>query len=1242
MKLKNKLLLIVFIFIAIYFIKSNSVQALTQEEAGKYIAEFAINFCDNYANQTIYSWTDIHRFRAYNDVKTSGVVGSGGRLNGTPFTDKYAMDCVGWVSFAIHHALGIDSNIVGSADGYSFSFFVVPTSCTGTDLSVMERVSGDIKPGDILVNSHHVMVYVGNNTIVDSAGAGTGGAISKRTLDQYGQGYSVAYRIKESVASGINESSATTIFNGNGGLTNSWTDSDTSTSNASERYQNGRVVDVNDKLPLYKHILLTEKYNFNSIKWKKYGHGYEGSDIEMQEDTNLGLKYPKDESNTSLSEFMKFSIPYLQTWMIPLAMNAGIEAQGKDTTTNRNPLFPYTVIKQAMSDILVNKYDVTTCTLVTKYPVYDIIDYTIEYQPNYDETGKLIGLTQVNEYETVVESGVTGEEEFVSKNIDIEPNYFIKEAKTFDKKLVTEIEYTKYSDSDVENRIEGGVGFQGRTETDGSVINETLSTSNGSKNNYVTLTTRKKVGVYKNVTRVWKDEIEKVGTEFSSYTIEDVKNYKPKSSTTSSSGQSGSSGGAYEWDTGGLQTYDYASLPGEEIEFELTFYCGINNAMEGGVKGTHDNTLVYGNVASNYWSGMSSEGGWHSINNGRDIGTKIYLEGVGLFTVEDRGGSNEFNQNNRIDIFVERKEGESDAAYEARTNSYGRIKIKGKVLPTEYDSHQHSNPDTNQTISSATSITSNDLTNSSNNISSLDNFLFIGDSLTAGLSSSGGISGANIIGVVSSSAYHWNTYLDGGDPGLDFSNVNLPDASNVSGICIELGINSLNIQSGGSTDGVVSSSVNNMKTLLEKISSKYPDKTIYVQRVFPIGNNSSYDKEKTNSVIKEYNDQIEAYCSEKGYKYIDATEGYIDDDGTLLSSMTTDGVHFSDYSLWGNNLKDVILNNKSTVSQTDTSSEKFNVQDLNYYNFLETTDYINLIDIMNSHSDNYLEYLKKSARYSPHVGYTRSFLTFSYSQLKRLFKQYFENGKVPYIYGESLGYDTYTESNEIKAGKVNQVSINNNSGAISGNIATIPGAVQVPDGLGKVHTWTIWNHVNEQYNPESTWPASSNQGKLILHLTNNNERSLHGELSGDITANSKRMVCYGEWLASAMVSELGGTQGNPEKKLQVGDFVFIIQDNGTFYPVILTDTKVQFNATYYDPNPANEWGHDNGQTMVEFQGYTSSWRDVPSTPEEFNHYIKQVYVVGNVYTNPEYLNDIEKAAKDVGLDPANLINPKTM
>ena len=336
--------------------------------------------------------------------------------------------------------------------------------------------------------------------------------------------------------------------------------------------------------------------------------------------------------------------------------------------------------------------------------------------------------------------------------------------------------------------------------------------------------------------------------------------------------------------------------------------------------------------------------------------------------------------------------------------------------------------------------------------------------------------------------------------------------------------------------------------------------------------------------------------------------------------------------------------NTDLGSVSDTS--EFNEKDNDYYGILELDSEINRVDIINSKPSKYLEYLKKGTQYSNHVGYSRAYLTFAYSTLRRLFDDYFgETKTVPFAYGVSLGYQTYTESNELNAGSYNQydISTGNSSNVIEGNIPTIPGSVQVPSGLGLVHTWTIWNHVNEDTNPESTWPEGTEQANLILYLTNNNERSLHGELAGNITANSKHMVCYGEWLATAMVSELGGTQGNPEKRLKVGDFVFIIQDNGTFYPVILTDTKVQFTPTTWDSTPANEWGHDNGECMVEFQGYTSSWQVVPDSPSEFNHYISQVYLVGNVYEDTNgYLNDLDKAAKDAGLDPQNMIRPKSM
>lgn len=143
---------------------------------------------------------------------------------------------------------------------------------------------------------------------------------------------------------------------------------------------------------------------------------------------------------------------------------------------------------------------------------------------------------------------------------------------------------------------------------------------------------------------------------------------------------------SYEWDVGGLKQMDYDSIEYEEIEVELSFYCGVNNEMEGGPESSAGKLLVYGNLANNYYTGKESINGgktpddWKDLNNGYSLGTNIYIKDVGLFTIEDRGGSSDFNKQNRMDLFIPRKEGETDAEWEKRTNSYGRQKVKAKII----------------------------------------------------------------------------------------------------------------------------------------------------------------------------------------------------------------------------------------------------------------------------------------------------------------------------------------------------------------------------------------------------------------------------------------------------------------------------------------------------------------------------------------------------------------------------------
>lgn len=199
--------------IVLFFPAQKAEAAVSKEDAGAAIASFAIDFYNKYGTRV--HWYDVNlsdpssygkRAAAYNEA----TVGS---------MQDYYMDCVGWVSYAIHHATGLDDSGPSSGRGS----FVSPSSCG----RYFEDVTGqELKPGDILSNSHHVMIYVGNNKLIDSRSAngltyttleeyGTNG---NYTSAQYGGGtwgvYDNVYRINDSGAAAINESDLVSIISG--------------------------------------------------------------------------------------------------------------------------------------------------------------------------------------------------------------------------------------------------------------------------------------------------------------------------------------------------------------------------------------------------------------------------------------------------------------------------------------------------------------------------------------------------------------------------------------------------------------------------------------------------------------------------------------------------------------------------------------------------------------------------------------------------------------------------------------------------------------------------------------------------------------------------------------------------------------------------------------------------------------------------------------------------------------------
>ena len=215
-----KILLFIILLLCQFFINKNVYASnKSKEEIGEYIAEFAENFAKEHGAETVYSFNYWQRGQAYHGIKTSGTRNTyGDDIEPLSYTDKYAIDCVGWVSMAIHQSTGLDSALVSSG---SFGF-VTPDHqkgyCTYSN-GYFEVVSDQPMRGDILIRPDfggklgHVMIYIGNGKIIDSAGGFT--TVRERTADDY----SLIARITDAGVAAINDSDLTTIFNGKGSIT---------------------------------------------------------------------------------------------------------------------------------------------------------------------------------------------------------------------------------------------------------------------------------------------------------------------------------------------------------------------------------------------------------------------------------------------------------------------------------------------------------------------------------------------------------------------------------------------------------------------------------------------------------------------------------------------------------------------------------------------------------------------------------------------------------------------------------------------------------------------------------------------------------------------------------------------------------------------------------------------------------------------------------------------------------------
>lgn len=159
-----------------------------------------------------------------------------------------------------------------------------------------------------------------------------------------------------------------------------------------------------------------------------------------------------------------------------------------------------------------------------------------------------------------------------------------------------------------------------------------------------------------------------------------------------------------------------------------------------------------------------------------------------------------------------------------------------------------------------------------------EKIVFLGDSITEGLSIYGFFPETNIIGINS-----LNTILaeDQVAPVVSI---------NPSKLFILLGIN--DIWEGDSVDGFIE----RYSSLISDIKGKTKNCDIYVESIFPV---SEFAMETnpaiSNIIIDDANEKIKTITKKLGIKYIDVNSVLKDEKGNLKSEYSNDGVHIINY-----------------------------------------------------------------------------------------------------------------------------------------------------------------------------------------------------------------------------------------------------------------------------------------------------------------------------------------------------------
>ncbi len=181
----------------------------------------------------------------------------------------------------------------------------------------------------------------------------------------------------------------------------------------------------------------------------------------------------------------------------------------------------------------------------------------------------------------------------------------------------------------------------------------------------------------------------------------------------------------------------------------------------------------------------------------------------------------------------------------------------------------------------------------SDELSVLNNTLFVGDSYIVGLSGVSGIEGATFEGVVGINPQTWlNKVKD------------LPTSARQ--VVVYLGVN-------GPTQ------IESMKGFIESLRQRYENAKIYVVEVMHLGKNYQYGNVDTvNSKIDIFNAQVKQKCSTmENVYFIDASSGLVANG--YLANPDGEGIHITDYEKFAKNIAAEIRDIKGLATSSDAA-----------------------------------------------------------------------------------------------------------------------------------------------------------------------------------------------------------------------------------------------------------------------------------------------------------------------------------